>query len=51
MMPTPTKSVPPTHTLDLILGDQLNLLHPWFAQVDVSGVYVLMETQQAKTNA
>jgi len=36
----------PTHTLRLILGDQLNPLHSWFAQVDPQVVYVLMEVRQ-----
>ena len=35
-----------THTLRLILGDQLNPLHPWLAQVDPGVVYVLMEVRQ-----
>ncbi len=30
-------------TLRLVLGDQLNLQHSWFAKVDVSVCYVLME--------
>jgi deoxyribodipyrimidine photolyase-related protein len=33
-------------TLRLILGDQLNPLHPWFEQIDTSTVYVLMEVRQ-----
>jgi len=37
---------PPAKTLRLILGDQLNPLHPWFAQVDAGVVYVLMEIRQ-----
>ncbi|OQW88419.1 MAG: cryptochrome/photolyase family protein [Rhodoferax ferrireducens] len=37
---------PPAHTLRLILGDQLNPLHPWFAQVDAGVVYALMEIRQ-----
>ncbi|WP_300085258.1 cryptochrome/photolyase family protein [Rhodoferax sp.] len=36
----------PAHTLRLILGDQLNPLHSWFAKVDASVVYVLMEMRQ-----
>ncbi|MBK9442921.1 MAG: hypothetical protein IPN53_17130 [Comamonadaceae bacterium] len=36
---------PPAKTLRLILGDQLNPLYPWFAQVDAGLVYVLMETR------
>lgn len=34
------------HALRLVLGDQLNPLHPWFAQVDPGVVYVLMEVRQ-----
>ena len=33
-------------TLKLILGDQLNLQHPWFEQVDEKVVFVLMEMRQ-----
>ncbi len=33
-------------TLRLILGDQLNPLHPWFAQVEPHVMYVLMEVRQ-----
>jgi deoxyribodipyrimidine photolyase-related protein len=33
-------------TLRLILGDQLNPLHSWFAAVDDSVIYVLMELRQ-----
>ena len=33
-------------TLRLILGDQLNPLHPWFGNADRSVVYVLMEVRQ-----
>jgi deoxyribodipyrimidine photolyase-related protein len=44
-MPT-TANPPATHTLRLILGDQLNPQHPWFAQVDAGVVYVLMEIRQ-----
>jgi len=33
-------------TLRLVLGDQLNPLHPWFAQVDPGVLYVLMEVRQ-----
>ncbi len=35
-----------THTLRLILGDQLNPLHSWFATVQPEVVYVLMEMRQ-----
>ncbi|MET3117092.1 deoxyribodipyrimidine photolyase-related protein [Undibacterium sp. GrIS 1.8] len=33
-------------TLRLILGDQLNLQHRWFKEVDDATVYVLMEVRQ-----
>jgi deoxyribodipyrimidine photolyase-related protein len=33
-------------TLRLILGDQLNLQHPWFTDVDTTTTYVLMEVRQ-----
>ena len=33
-------------TLRLVLGDQLNPQHSWFAQVDDDVVYVLMEVRQ-----
>lgn len=36
----------PARTLRLVLGDQLNPLHPWFEQVDAEVVYVLMEVRQ-----
>ncbi|PJB44233.1 MAG: cryptochrome/photolyase family protein [Comamonadaceae bacterium CG_4_9_14_3_um_filter_60_33] len=36
----------PAHTLRLILGDQLNPQHPWFATVDPGVVYVLTEMRQ-----
>jgi deoxyribodipyrimidine photolyase-related protein len=35
-----------TTTLRLILGDQLNPRHSWFARVDDSVIYVLMELRQ-----
>ena len=35
-----------THTLRLILGDQLNPGHSWFTQIDPHVVYVLMEVRQ-----
>lgn len=35
--------MPQPKTLRLILGDQLNILHHWFHQVDDSITYVLME--------
>ena len=34
------------HTLRLVLGDQLNPGHSWFAQVNPQVVYVLMEVRQ-----
>ena len=37
---------PRTHTLRLLLGDQLNPLHSWFATRDDGVVYVLMEVRQ-----
>ena len=36
----------PAHTLRLILGDQLNPQHSWFATVRPDTVYVLMEIRQ-----
>ncbi|RBF13007.1 cryptochrome/photolyase family protein, partial [Xanthomonas oryzae pv. oryzae] len=36
----------PAHTLRLILGDQLNPQHSWFATRDAGVVYVLMEVRQ-----
>ena len=35
-----------THTLRLLLGDQLNPEHSWFATLDEGVVYVLMEVRQ-----
>ncbi|AHB74257.1 MULTISPECIES: cryptochrome/photolyase family protein [Pandoraea] len=37
---------PPTHTLRLVLGDQLHPGHRWFSRVDPAVVYVLMEVRQ-----
>jgi len=34
------------NTLRLILGDQLNLQHPWFKQVYSKTIYALMEVRQ-----
>ena len=34
------------HTLRLLLGDQLNPEHSWFATHDEGVVYVLMEVRQ-----
>jgi deoxyribodipyrimidine photolyase-related protein len=36
----------PATTLRLILGDQLNLRHSWFGQLEPDVVYVLMEMRQ-----
>ncbi|MEJ7137025.1 cryptochrome/photolyase family protein [Amphibiibacter pelophylacis] len=36
----------PAHTLRLVLGDQLDPLHPWFEAVDAGVVYTLMEVRQ-----
>lgn len=36
----------PAQTLRLVLGDQLNPLHPWFEEVRDDIVYVLMEVRQ-----
>ncbi|MFM8916829.1 MAG: cryptochrome/photolyase family protein, partial [Bacteroidota bacterium] len=33
-------------TLRLILGDQLNLQHPWFAEKDPDAVYLMAEMHQ-----
>ena len=41
-----TTPSPPGHTLRLILGDQLNVQHRWFRQVDDATTYVLMEVRQ-----
>ncbi|WP_332879459.1 cryptochrome/photolyase family protein [Massilia sp. S19_KUP03_FR1] len=41
-----TPASPSGHTLRLILGDQLNLAHRWFSQVDDATTYVLMEVRQ-----
>lgn len=35
-----------THTIRLVLGDQLNPEHSWFANVDEGTLYVLMEVRQ-----
>lgn len=37
---------PSTHTLRLVLGDQLHPGHRWFSRVDPAVVYVLMEVRQ-----
>ena len=46
--PTPTDAAAgqATHTLRLVLGDQLNPQHRWFAAVSPGVVYVLMEIRQ-----
>ena len=36
----------PGSTLRLILGDQLNLQHRWFSEIDDATIYVLMEVRQ-----
>ncbi len=36
----------PATTIRLILGDQLNVQHRWFSDIDDSTVYVLMEVRQ-----
>jgi deoxyribodipyrimidine photolyase-related protein len=36
----------PAHTLRLVLGDQLNPRHSWFANTDPGVMYVLMEVRQ-----
>ena len=46
MSSTPNPGTAPTHTLRLLLGDQLNPQHPWFGTLDASVVYVLMEVRQ-----
>ncbi|MES2739372.1 MAG: cryptochrome/photolyase family protein [Pseudomonadota bacterium] len=43
-MSTTTRQTGPT--LRLILGDQLNLQHPWFSEIDDATIYVLMEVRQ-----
>jgi deoxyribodipyrimidine photolyase-related protein len=45
-MNTTTVDTARAHTLRLILGDQLNPQHAWFATVDPGVVYVLMEMRQ-----
>ena len=41
-----TKQTKSNTTLRLILGDQLNLQHRWFNEVDDATVYILMEVRQ-----
>ena len=41
-----TTTLPAHLTLRLILGDQLNVQHRWFSEVDEATVYVLMEVRQ-----
>ena len=36
----------PAHTLRLILGDQLNSQHSWFAHQQDDVLYVMMEVRQ-----
>ena len=46
-MTTPQPRTPQrAHTLRLLLGDQLNPEHSWFATQDDGVVYVLMEVRQ-----
>ena len=46
-MSTPQLRTPQgAHTLRLLLGDQLNPAHSWFATQDEGVVYVLMEVRQ-----
>ncbi|WP_296490961.1 cryptochrome/photolyase family protein [Rhodoferax sp.] len=46
-MTNPMNSITsPAHTLRLILGDQLNPRHSWFATVRPEVIYVLMEIRQ-----
>ena len=40
------RSAPPVHTLRLILGDQLDPQHPWFARVDPGVLHAMMEMRQ-----
>ncbi|WP_287817536.1 cryptochrome/photolyase family protein, partial [Idiomarina sp.] len=35
-----------THTVRLILGDQLNVRHSWFRQKEQGILYVMMELKQ-----
>ncbi len=46
MTHSPTNVITPAHTLRLILGDQLNPQHSWFATVRPDVLYVLMEMRQ-----
>ncbi|NIC40416.1 cryptochrome/photolyase family protein [Aquabacterium sp. A08] len=41
----PTTAAPVPPTLRLVLGDQLNPLHPWFREVQPDVVYLLMEVR------
>lgn len=43
---TKTTNRPAGPALRLILGDQLNAQHRWFAEVDPATIYVLMEVRQ-----
>ena len=45
-MTTTTSQVRPGPTLRLILGDQLNVQHRWFTDIDEATIYVLMEVRQ-----
>lgn len=41
-----TNERPPGPTLRLILGDQLNVQHRWFTEVDAEVIHVMMEVRQ-----
>ena len=41
-----TTTPKPGTTLRLILGDQLNLQHRWFGEIDDATIYVMMEVRQ-----
>lgn len=45
-LPSPAPLMPPVTCLRLVLGDQLNPAHPWFAERSDEVVYVLMEIRQ-----
>ncbi len=45
-MTTSIRQPSPAHTLRLLLGDQLNPRHSWFAAQDAGVIYVLMEVRQ-----
>jgi deoxyribodipyrimidine photolyase-related protein len=43
---TSPPALPPVSTLRLILGDQLDMAHPWFLDADPATLYVFMEVRQ-----